>query len=358
MSKRQLLTDQLRTKVTRGYYALKALPSERQLAAESGVAYMTARRAVQQLIEEGLVVRRSNGRLEINRVGDSEDRALQVAFLRPTSRPHHPDVYRVALERCMSSRKGSIHIVEFLHWDDPLVNDALVGYDGVFVIPSTEPIPANLAKRFAALVRPLVVLGIDYSHFGVPSITHIPPIYAQSLLDHLEMVGCKRIACLNTQPHDFTIRDRIDQWRIWAVVHGHKEILMDHPVESYSSAFTQAYLVVAEAIKSGKFDADGLMCITTPAAIGAMRALHEAGIVPGTEVAICSLDGEGVAPYLIPSLTAVEEPDPTKYIMYCLEWMAAGGGAWKGPLHMQPTEVPLVIRDSTTLFNRSRLEIV
>ena len=54
MSKRQHLTDQLRTRVTRGYYAIKDLPSERQLAAESGVAYMTARRAVQQLIEDGL----------------------------------------------------------------------------------------------------------------------------------------------------------------------------------------------------------------------------------------------------------------------------------------------------------------
>ena len=354
MSKRDSLSDQLKTRVAHGYYALKPLPSERQLATECGVSYMTARRAVQQLIEEGLIARGVNGRLEIDRSQESDQQFLSIALLRPSSRPHNPDVYGVSLERAMSARRGSVRSVEFVHWDDPLISDVLRAFDGVFVIPSSEPIPALVLQRFRESERPLAVLGMDLSHVGIPSITHIPAVFAQRLLDHLEAVGCRRIACLNTQPLDDVVRERIDQWRVWAVVHRHPQILIDQPTQSYSSTFQQAYMHMGELLRAGEFDADALLCTTTPAAMGAMRALHEAGIKPGVEVAVCAIDGEGIAPYFIPSLTAVEEPDPTQYIAYCLEWMAAGGKAWKGSLHMQPADVPLVFRESTTLFHRNR----
>jgi len=354
MSKRDSLSDQLKTRVAHGYYALKPLPSERQLAAECGVSYMTARRAVQQLIDEGLVARSANGRLEINRTQDTDQQFLSIALLRPSARPHNPDVYGVSLERAMSARRGSVRSVEFVHWDDPLIADVLKAFDGVFVIPSSDLIPPLVLQRLRESDRPLAVLGMDLSHVGIPSITHIPAVFAQRLLDHLEAVGCRRIACLNTQPHDSIVQERIDQWRVWVVVHRHAEILINQPTESYTSAFQQAHTHIKALLEAGEFDADALLCTTTPAAMGAMRALHEAGIKPGVEVAVCAIDGEGIAPYFIPSLTAVEEPDPTQYIAYCLEWMASGGQAWKGPLHMQPAEVPIVYRESTTLFQGNR----
>ncbi len=353
MSKRDHLSNQLRERVARGYYSIKALPSERQLAVETGVSYMTARRAVQQLIQDGLIVRRPNGRLEVNREPDSEQRFLNIALARPAYRPHHPDIYRVALDRAMDGRNGAVRSVEYVHWDDPLIADALDRFDGVFVIPSSDPIPPQMLKRLREPSRPLVVLGMDLSHLGIPSITHIPPVFVQRLLDHLEAVGCSRIACFNAQPHDITVRERIDQWRIWTAAHRHPKRLIDRPTESYTSAFLQAYETMTALLRAGEFDADGLMCITTPAAMGAMRALHESSIRPGTDVAICAMDGEGLAPFLIPALTTVEEPDPTQLLAFCLEWMTAGGGAWEGPLHMQPTEVPLVVRETTTLFRRA-----
>ena len=48
-----------------------------------------------------------------------------------------------------------------------------------------------------------------------------------------------------------------------------------------------------------------------------------------------------------PRLTALEPPDPTPFISYCLDWMFRPGENWKGPLLMQPAEVPLLIREST-----------
>ena len=352
MRKRENLSKQLRSRVAHGYYALRPLSSERQLAAECGVSYMTARRAIQELIQDGLIRRGANGRLEINRSQNHDTPFLSVALLRPASRAHHTDIYGVSLNRVMAAHAGSIRSVEYVDWDDPLIANVLQGFDGAFVIPNSEPVPPVLVERFQNSERPVVVLGMDLSHQGIPSITNIPPASIQLLLNHLEAAGCKRIACLNIQPHDNEIQERINQWRVWIVTHRYPEFLIDYPAAPYSSAFIQAYQHIWKLLKSGEFAADSLLCTTTSAAMGAMRALHEAGIWPGLDVAVCAMDGEDIGQFCIPSLTAIVEPDPTQYIRFCVERMIAGGGAWKGPLQMQPVNVSLALRESTLLFRK------
>ena len=57
MRKCSQVVDLLRSRIAQGDYALKTFPAERQLAAETGVCYMTARRAVKDLVESGLWIR-------------------------------------------------------------------------------------------------------------------------------------------------------------------------------------------------------------------------------------------------------------------------------------------------------------
>ena len=59
------ITESIKRQIRNGDYLIEKVPSERKLADSFGVSYMTARRAVQQLIEDSFFLRCENGRLAI-----------------------------------------------------------------------------------------------------------------------------------------------------------------------------------------------------------------------------------------------------------------------------------------------------
>lgn len=348
MPKYKQLSNQLKNRLIQGDYTLQGLPPERQLALESGVSYMTARRAYQQLIDDGFLLRGLNGRVEVNRDRTGSGSSLQVAFLAPSFPSHSIARWRDRILQTAERVSGVVRPVLYTHWDDPVIGSTLDSFDGVFLLPSCEPIPPRIIQRIKQAPRPLVMLEEDFSSLGIPTVRQNSPVFVQHLLDHLEERGFREIACLNVQPHDGTVLQRLAQWQIWMTAHHLSGQLFDEPVEAYHDPTAQAYLVMQKLLANDEFHGEALLCITLAAAIGANRAMHEAGLRPGVDVAVCAVGGEGVAALQIPSITALEAPDVSPYIKICLDWMSKGGGAWSGPLLMQPSEPLLVVRESTS----------
>jgi hypothetical protein len=350
MPKYDQLSDQLRKRIIQGDYALRGLPAERQLATEHGVSYMTARRALQDLVDRGVLIRGSNGRVEVNREHSGGSSVPPIALLSPTYSSPGFDRWRQMIAQAVERVHGKLRQVLYTHWDDPVILDSLDGFSGVFLLPSSEQMPELLINRLGQSRRPLVILDDDLSYAGLPSIRQFPPGFAQRLLDHLEAQGFTKIDCLNVQPLHTVIQQRIGQWQVWMAAHDFTGRLINEPVEPYTPPFTRAYEVMRRLLAERRFHAEALYCVTTPAAVGAMRAMHEAGIRPGTDVAVCAVDGEGFAEFQIPSLTALEPASITPHLVTCAKWMMGGGGAWNGPLLLEPLQPRLEIRESTTIF--------
>jgi len=342
------VVELLTKRILQGDYAISGLPGERELASDAGVSYMTARKAVQQLIADGLVLRGANGRIEINRIGEGR-RLLTIAFVSPTFASADIERWRLELDRCCQPFGARIRPLLYVHWDDPLVLDCLTGFDGVFLVPINEPMPPRLLTRFRSHHHPLVILDEDWSALGIPSISLFPARFIHRLLDHLGGLGHRRIDCINVQPENPVIASRIEQYRMWIAGHGCQGELIHEPVQPYERPLGAGYRAMKRQLEGGKEIAPVLLAVTVPAAIGAARALHEHGLVVGKDLAIGVINGEGAAAYQVPSLTALEAPDAQSYLKRCLTWMSAGGGAWSGNLLMEPREVPLVIRESTAL---------
>jgi len=139
------------------------------------------------------------------------------------------------------------------------------------------------------------------------------------------------------------IKGRIARW---------KQYLDDHALpgqlrsQAVDKPFESAYQLIRDALWEGRPVASALFCTTGPAAIGAMRALHEAGLEIGVDVSVCAINGEGIGKYLLRSLTELESPPRALYLQSAAEWML-GEGEWEGPLLIQPNDVPLFEGEST-----------
>jgi DNA-binding LacI/PurR family transcriptional regulator len=344
MKKCLRIAELLRTRIKLGDYSIKRFPAERQLAAETGVSYMTARKAVKELIEDGWIVRRTNGRLEVRRNGEGPPK--KIALLVPTLNSPHIESWRIAIDQAVRRRGWFIRPVLYVHWNDPIIPDVLNGFEATFLVTVSGEIPSRVLAQLQSASR-LIVVDDDWSARGCVSIQSFPSVFVQRLLDHFAALGHSRIGCLNTQPHDAVILGRIGQWRVWLSAHGLTGTVWDHPVSAYTAPFQAAYETVSKAVESGSFDVTALLCTTAPAAIGAMRALSDHGIRPGRDVAIGAVNGESYAQFLNPSLTALEPPDPTPFLAACLDWVEDSERSWKGPLLLQPSDVPLIVRETS-----------
>jgi DNA-binding LacI/PurR family transcriptional regulator len=353
----QKVANVVRKRIQQGDYALKAMPSERGLAQELGVNAMTARHGLQILEKEGLLVRQDNGRVAIRKAQHGVKKHLNFAFLVPTLASHGIEKWRLAIEAVTAHLQCNVRTVVYMHWDDPLVLDALNGFDGVFLDPSPEPMPESVSEQLRNKRHPVVSVDHDLSMLGVPSIQLFPPAFTQKLLDHLDAVGHRKIGCLNTQPDDPVIAERINIWRFWMGAHGYHGRLVNEPVAPYGDAMKAGYDAMVRQLSSARVQETAWYCTTVDCAIGAMKAILDRNLKPGRDIAICAANGEGIASYYYPAITALEAADPHPFLSLCVQWMMDGRD-WQGPLLMQPTEIPLMIRESSDPRLAARLPLL
>jgi len=341
------VADSIRLRIQQGYYSINPIPSERRLADEFDVNYMTVRRGLRMLETEGMLVRNARGRTQVKRVQQGIKKHLNIGFLMPTLTSPALQVWRTAIDRATVNRECSVRPILYTHWDDPLLMDSVEGFDGVFLNPIPEQIPDSIADRLRNPKHPVVVVDHDFSSYGIPSIRIFPPIFVERLLDHLASLGHTKIGCFNTQPTDTEVLERINQWHFWMAIHNFTGRLVDESVAVSSDPMFHAYEVMDKILSEPQTKETAWFFITAPSALGAMRAMLDHGLMPGRDIAVCTANGEGWSNISNPRLTALEAPDATPFITYCLNWMAKGRLSWQGPLLMQPAEIPLFIREST-----------
>lgn len=337
----------LERRVRGGDYLVAPLPAERELAAELGVSYMTARKAVLVLQERGLLERGPTGRLRLAGRGGAT-RVAQIAFLAPAWPSVDIMRWRLAIDRITANSPCAVKSHFFVHWDDPALLDIMEKGDGAFLYPSSEQMSPTLARRIRERAHRVVVVDQDWSRYGLPSLCLNPPAFIHAILDHCAARGYQRIACLNTQPHDEAITALIAQYLAWAHAHGRTVDLIDHPVRAVGEdAGYRAREVIAGLLRDGRPAFDALCALTEGAAVGAMRALHSAGLTPGRDLGVCTLNDSGVGELTIPSLTAQAPADPEPFLRVALEWMLHPDRVWQGPLLLQPEVCAVAVREST-----------
>lgn len=346
MSKYLHVADMLESRVRRGDYVLRELPAEKEFAAEVGVARMTVRRAIQLLIDRGVVVRKPYGKLEVHPELDDTSR-LQLALMMPAFPSSQHEKWSRIIETVIYDTPHALRPVSYAHWDDPVIARSLSSFDGVFMITTSEPMPGR-TRELLSQSGNVVVLDNDYSAMSVPSLRMMRPEFIHLLGDHLASLGHRRIALLNTQPGS---GEATAQWVQWCALHGIEPRTHDLPVQPGHHPTPGAYQAMHRLLSEGAFDATALVCLTGATLMGAARALHEHGLAIGRDIAACTLfNSDGMSRYETPSCTSLFPPPPEPFVKLCIDWFARRGDPWQGPLLLQPTSAELFEGESTTSF--------
>jgi DNA-binding LacI/PurR family transcriptional regulator len=166
-------------------------------------------------------------------------------------------------------------------------------------------------------------------------------------MEHLHSLGHTRIDCVNTQPMDCVIQQRIEQWQRWCERHKITGRLWNRPVASYQSALPQAYHLMCDVLDDSSFNATAVVCMTMEVARATTAVIQKRGLVVGQDISVCTIGGEDEAAYCYPSITNTEPSDATQIIQACLDWMINDAHVGKPVQINKSREMILVPRDST-----------
>jgi len=342
-SKTQAAAQMIRKRILHGDHALHGIPAERPLAEELGISRQTVRRSLSLLEKEGVLTRHENGRLDVATNHASGTRRPIIGFARDSYPSHDNELWTEGVYAAVEGRNVTVRSMTFEHYGAPQVTAALSGFDALFFLPPAGQIPKWLTDRMHKSKCRVVVLDQDASAAGLPSLVMFPPQAESNLMEHLTELGHRRIDCLNTQARDLIIEGRIASWQNFLKERGLSGSLFSltefHPLES-------AYQLVRNKLRAGAAFGPALLCTTALAALGAMRACHEAGLKIGRDISICTVNDEGLGPYLIPSLTCLRSPLRAVYLRKALDWMLSNR-EWQGSLVLQPDHVPRFVGEST-----------
>lgn len=202
--------------------------------------------------------------------------------------------YELVIEQTHASREREV---------DAISRSRLRSYDGLFLYA------AELRDDDAMLLRgefPIVVFG-EHAYSG--PIDHVEMANADGArlaTAHLIERGCRRVGILGGRigdPDDIgvaTLRTRGYREALEAAGIAFDPALVRDAEYSYEGGSAQAAALLAEVD-----DLDGLFCATDVIAIGAMRALHEAGRRVPQDVRVVGFDDVSLAAFTTPSLTSI-----------------------------------------------------
>lgn len=331
-------------RIREGDYLLSSIPGERKIAEETGVSYMTARRAVSKLLDQKVLIRQPSGALDIHPSYAKQARPAEVVLLYPAYASTYLTQLRGLVSDFAEKRGVRLRPAQYVHWDENTVVEAAEQARGAFVIPSGEDIPPRLIDIFRD--NKVVVLDGDVADAGIPSIRLFSEENIEVVFDHLYELGHRRIDCVNTQNQNAEIERRISIWSQWCRRKNVTGNLWDHPAAVFTDPTIVAYNLMARLLDANEIKATAIVGTTCPAAIGMMRACWERDVRVGKDLSICAINIEPPAEFFCPSVTGLGMPNLAGVLESCFDWIF-GQDAYAGSALLEPTETSLFEGEST-----------
>jgi len=339
------IAELFKRRVQSGDYSFNSLPGAQRLAAETGVSYLTARQAIQKLINDGVLTRLDTGRLEICNALGSARRKLNVVYLRSSFAGAHP-VWDAALQQVAENNSCGFRTISYSHNDDPVIFEAIDGdFDLIFLdLYRTDDLFLEKLKKNRDRI---VTLFQDLTAWGIRCVDGPGPKCIATMMAYLYKLGHRRIACFNTEPQTHIIDQRVEAWQNSLRLLGCQGDLLNYPVQAFRPPAVMAYDVMNRLFDEGSFKSTAIFTITVEAALGVLRSCYEHGVRIPQDLSVCSFGNPEKAQLAIPSISIINRPDPVDIITEVFRYYLGQGGD-RARLMYRPEEYDaLLVGEST-----------
>ena len=168
-------------------------------------------------------------------------------------------------------------------------------------------------EKMAQIPVPYVISTIGaVSDGGKPCASVSVDDYRESykMVDYLCSIGHRRIAIITACEDDISIgRLRLNAYRQALLDHGipYDPDLVFHMTKDDTYSFATGYKITKEILEK-KTEFSALYATADTLAIGACRALKEAGLTVPDDISVAGFDGIDAGEYYIPSITTIRQP--------------------------------------------------
>jgi DNA-binding LacI/PurR family transcriptional regulator len=322
LSKYARVRDALAEAIRNGEYSVgQKLPGERTLAVQYGISYMTARRAVGELVERGLLNRRPwegifvaipNRNAAAAKAGSVPGETITLNIITVGYEPPHVNTLKRLASKYAQASGWSTRFVRIEHpGDDHAIGRILGGGLSLLIIPDDLTMRGPVGEAVQKVSGRAVLIGNRMDNFGVPSVladdTHAIGLAVQHLREH----GHTRIGMLCDYINHPVTSVQVAKWRSCFAADCPAEELDRRLIACRTPRFecpTQnAYRRVREYLKeAGDTAVTALVCTGDESAVAAMSACRDEGRPVPDAMSIVVSGDSALAAHCNPPLTCID----------------------------------------------------
>ncbi len=304
---RQALTESIR----RGEYKPgERIPAERDLAEIYGVSYMTARRAVTEMVEVDLLRRRPREGTFVPPRSVKRLAAKTVHLVCPGFGSPMMRTFLQAGDQQAEARGWRTEVIQLHHSQVRPVARALEGGDMMVMLPSGPDLETTMVETLQKAEGRAVLLGNRFDHLGIPSVMADDAEGIRLAMEHLQGFGHREIAIMTATPDHNVDRVQIAAWRAaspadWDEEHFAKRtIRVETP--RHESHDDTVYQALGEYLAADNGETTAILCLLERMALPALAACRDAGRAVPDKMSLIASGNNPTLAYAHPPVTCID----------------------------------------------------
>ena len=300
-----LLVEKYIKKAIKNKTIVNKLPGERTLAKELGFSYMTIRKAIDNLVNEGVLFKIPTKGTFVANTKIKKNKTRNIGYfldshiLAGISSPYYSLIFN-ALEK--EAAKQNYSVIYFSDTEKVKIDSLIPKLDGVIAscFPRIETIIHEIN-----LSIPVVVIDNAAADKTIPSVIIDNFNAVSDSVDFICSLNHKLIGFTNGLEDSDVGKNRFAGFKNGL---SKNHIKFDDSMVYKGNYSYESGMKAAEYFMSLQKSPSAILCANDSMAIGAIKRLHQAGLKIPDNISVMGFDNIEVASLIIPALTTVTAP--------------------------------------------------